>query len=95
MKLRDVGKVERLLEGTILARSRFWLMEVEDISPAELVAFVAKQNYSGKGREANSTVGIAIEQVKEAIQVNQIPKNALSNITINISYRPGQIRRVI
>lgn len=94
MKLKDVGSIERLLADTILARSRFWLADVTEISPAELVAYIAKQSYSGKCREANSTVAVALKQVKLAILSGQIPPNSLGDVTINIPCRPNTFKVV-
>ena len=94
MLLKDVGKIERLLVDTIFARSRFWLMDVAEISPAELVAYIAKQGYSGKCREANSTVRVALEEVKAAIRAGEIPSNVLESVTINVPCRRNRFKLV-
>lgn len=56
-----------------LSRSPLWEQDVATITPAQMVAFVAKLKLDNSGDEAESALDIAVKLVEEAADRGQIP----------------------
>ena len=56
-----------------LSQSPLWDQDVETITPAQLIAFVAKLKMVNRGDEAESAIDIAIKQVAEVVKRGEIP----------------------
>lgn len=73
--------LKHIIAGTAgvshLSQSPLWEQDVATITPAQLVAFVAKLKLDNRGDEAESAVNIAMKAVEDAADRGTIPHPAM------------------
>jgi hypothetical protein len=80
--LKDVGELSSLLGNTPLSQSPIWNTPLDRAHPAQLHAFLARQNLDGRAEEGRSIVETVLGQVRATTARGELPEVPLLRFAI-------------